>query len=186
MNHKRLNNRQRQIWERLFLHFYPPLLANAKMLTDDMASSEDLVQETIVRCLSYAPKPQKIRNPLGYLIRTMRHAWLDDKHKVKAASLDDPTSPEALATERLTVEVDPLRSLENEELLKRLYERRGVLASREERLLELLLGGNTNEEIAQELGEDIGVIRSDMNALKAKLRYRLRNRKHAEANLKRS
>lgn len=48
-------------------------------------NADDLVQETVCRALLYAANPEKIHNPLGYLLRMMRPTY--------SASAVPPRSP---------------------------------------------------------------------------------------------
>jgi DNA-directed RNA polymerase specialized sigma24 family protein len=71
------------------------------------------------------------------------------------------------------IEPDVLRILENEDLLKQLSDKRGPLTPREQLLLTKHLEGYNCAEIAAVLGEDKRLTRSDLNAVRVKVRYRL-------------
>jgi len=156
------------------------LLARAQTLTRDRVEAQDLVQDTIVRCLAYAPDPDRINEPRNFLIKIMYNVWLDRcrlRHREnQMLRLDDWETTELLEIE-LAVKVDFWRRLESEELLKTLRDEQRRLSDRENLLLDLHFQGWTNQEIANSLGEDIRVIRINVNAVMAKLRYRLRNKK---------
>jgi len=149
----------------------------AYRLTHDKVQSQDLVQETILRCLIRSWDPEEIKAPLAYLFQCMRTAWIDSQRKNKkyeVVSLDDPLNNELLEA-KLIVESDVLRSLENEELMKTLKANVGRLTASEKQLLDLWLRAFTADEIARELAEDVRVIRYELNALMAKIRYRLKH-----------
>lgn len=173
---------RRDAWARLCVDLYPRLLAMARALTrNDVHSTEDLVQQTVLRCLTYAPDLEKIKEPKSYLRRSMRNIWIDSRHKHDEISLDDPLMSELPETALLFVEPDVLRSLENEELRKTLREKQGPLTIYENRLLSLHLDGYTINEIANLLHEDVHRTRYNLNALKTKVRYRVKQKGKREA-----
>ena len=167
-------------WGRVCRDSYDRLLARAQRLTHDRVVAEDLVQQTILRVLTYIPDIRKIKEPRRFLMRTMWNVWADRRPQ-QMVSLDDSETTESLEIE-LAVKVDLWRRLESEELLKTLLDEQRRLSNREKQLLNLHLRGWTNQEIANSLGEDIRVIGMDINKLKAKLRYRLRKRKQRKVN----
>jgi RNA polymerase sigma factor (sigma-70 family) len=179
VNAKAQNKQRRQTWAEVCLDFYPQLLATAHALTRDAVQSQDLVHETVLRFLTYDRDLEKIKAPLPYLLLSMRNVWIDlqRKHnKHNEVSLDDLLSSEKLEAKYLLVESDVLRSLENEELAETFWANVGPLTLHENRLLALWFGNYTADEIARALGEDVRVTRYDLNALKAKIRYRLKHK----------
>jgi RNA polymerase sigma factor (sigma-70 family) len=149
------------------------LMSFARRLSNGRVyDAEDLTQETACRALTYSRNPEEIRNPLSYLLRMMRNIWIDKWAKENTAnveSLDD-----LLSTGRHPI-VEPVaqRLLENEELQHDMSVKQGPLDSREKLLLELYLKGFKCKEIADKLNENVRLTRSDLNAVKAKVRYRL-------------
>jgi DNA-directed RNA polymerase specialized sigma24 family protein len=134
----------------------------------------DLVQETVLRALFYSPNPERIRSPLSYLLTVMRHVWTDKwghDHTAETESLDHLQDTKRL--KHPAIEPDVLRILENEDLLKQLSDKRGPLTPREQLLLTKHLEGYNCAEIAAVLGEDKRLTRSDLNAVRVKVRYRL-------------
>jgi DNA-directed RNA polymerase specialized sigma24 family protein len=127
----------------------------------------------------YQKNPEEIKNPLGYLLRTIHNVWTDKWSKEKAAnteSLDvflENARPPAVEPEILSI-------LEIEELQKQLTVSQGPLTSREKNLLKFYMEGYKCKDIATMLDEDVRLTRVDLNALKAKIRYRL-----MKANLRR-
>ncbi len=74
------------------------------------------------------------------------------------------------------MEPDILRILENKDLQSAMTVKRGVLTLREKTLLEQYLMDYKCEEIAKNLNEDVRLTRSDLNAVKSKIRYRLKQK----------
>jgi RNA polymerase sigma-70 factor, ECF subfamily len=167
-------------WESFCLLSYGKLLARARKLTNgDVDKAGDLVQETILRILSYPPILADIKEPLAYLFRIMRNAWVDQARRmigIHLESLDDPLNVE-LHKKLPVVQPEVQRNLENKELLEAIKRLRGGLSPREKRLLKLIVEGKEREEIAHIVGEDVRIIRADWNALMAKLRYRAQKAK---------
>lgn len=175
-------------WEECYKRCKKTLLACALKLVNGKCEADDLIQETFYRALLYSKNPQEIKNPLGYLLRIMRNVHFSKWRKESAnmVSLDELLSQEG--EERRTkfvepaVEPDVQRILENKELMAQFSVMRGPLNAREERLLELYLDGYSCDEIAKQLGEDVRAIRSDLNAVRTKVRARIRRAlgKHGE------
>lgn len=176
-------NRDRNFWEECYESFKKPLLACAlKLVNGRTCDADDLVQETIYRAIRYSTNPEGINNPLGYLLRIMRNSWFTKLRKERSTtmvSLDELLSQEDEERRTKIVEpaVDPVaqRILEHEELKAQFSAMRGPLKEREDLLLGLYLEGYNCEEIAERLGEDVRLIRSDLNAVRTKVRTRIMN-----------
>jgi RNA polymerase sigma factor (sigma-70 family) len=139
--------------------------------------ADDLVQETIFRVLFYSRNPEAIRDPVGYLLKTMHNVWIGKWRKENAANIDSLDSSKALQQRPPAVETVGQRTLENNELRDELGVREGPLTPREKLLLRLYFASYKCKEISVILNEDVRLIRSDLNAVKAKVRYRLKRRK---------
>src|ERR687890_1177499 len=63
-------------------------------LTGNRAAADDLVQETYARVLA-KPRMIKGEDDVGYLVRTMRNVFLDERRKV-VRRRTEPTEPETL------------------------------------------------------------------------------------------
>ena len=153
------------------LHTYAMRLANGRSY-----DAEDLVQETICRALTYSKEPESIRNPLGYLLRMLRSIWITKWHKENTAnmkSLDELQSESGLKNYP-AVEPDVFRILENEEFALKLKAIPGPLTAREKELLKLYLEAYSCKEMAELLNEDVRVTRYDLNAVKNKLKQRIK------------
>jgi len=172
------NNLFRTLWVQVYEDFYSRLNNAAHRLANgNLSDAEDLMQETIYRALLYPRDPATVENPLSYLLRIMRNAWRDKWVKENTAhtdSLDDILSNEALSKKLPTIELEVLSILENEELQDQMMRNIGRLTSRERLLLDLHLQGYNSSEIASQLNEDVRLIRYDLNAVRSKVRYRLR------------
>jgi RNA polymerase sigma factor (sigma-70 family) len=133
---------------------------------------EDLLQETICRALTYSPDPREIKSPLSYLLRMMRNSWIDRWKKENSANVE---SLEDLLNSGQHPTVEPVvqRMLESRELQHEMAAKQGPLTPREKLLLELYLKGLKCQDIADRLDENVRLTRSDLNAVKAKVRYRL-------------
>jgi RNA polymerase sigma factor (sigma-70 family) len=153
------------------LRAYGLRLANGRSYDAD-----DLVQETVYRTLTYSENPERIRNPLGYLLRTMYHIWITKWHTENTAnteSLDELQSKKALKNHPI-VEPDVFRILENKELARKFRALLGSLTTREKKLLELYLEGYKCKEIADKWNEDVRLVSVDLNAVKNKVYQRIK------------
>ncbi|MDQ1640608.1 MAG: Sigma-70 region 2 [Pyrinomonadaceae bacterium] len=170
-------SQRRDAWAKLSVDLYPRLFAMARSLTrNDVDFTEDLVQQTILRCLKYAPDLARIAEPTSYLRRLMRNTWIDSVRKHNEISLDDPSISALPETAMPSEEPNILRLLENEQLRENLMLNQGPLTTYEIRLLRLRLEGYTHDEIASLLREDVRVTRCNSNALMAKIRYRIQQK----------
>src|SRR5215211_2832015 len=82
-------------------------------LTGSRAAADDLVQETYARVLA---KPRLLKNDddIGYLVRTMRNVFLDQRRQA-ARRATDPVDPEDF--ERVAGRSGPAEEVERRELL---------------------------------------------------------------------
>lgn len=175
-NNKR--NRYRPYLEKAYEDYKQNLFSRARRLANGrLPDAEDLMQETFCRALTYPSNPGEINNPLGYLLRVMRNVWRDKWVKERTAvtdSLDELLKSDRPRTAEPAMESDVQRILENEELMAKMKVKQGRLTNREELLLKLHLEGFSCKLIAIKLNEDARLTRSDLNAVRTKVRYRLR------------
>jgi RNA polymerase sigma factor (sigma-70 family) len=160
-------------WGKTLEDFHERLMSYARRLANGRVyDAEDLLQETACRTLIYSPNPGTIRNPLSYLLRMMRNIWIDKWARENTANVE---SLEDLINSGRHPIVEPVvqRVLENEELRVEMGAKQGPLTPREKLLLELYLRGYKCKDIADKLNENVRLTRSDLNAVKAKVRYRL-------------
>jgi len=128
-----------------------------------------------MRVLKYPKDPKTIQNPNNYLVRMMRNIWHDKwwKQSARIISLDDSENVEELEPQLPIVLPDAFVILENFELIAKLESAAATLSERERHLLMSHLQGLSTSEIAEALDDDVKVIRMDLNAVLAKIRYRL-------------
>jgi DNA-directed RNA polymerase specialized sigma24 family protein len=103
----------------------------------------------------------------------MHNTWIDKWKKENTASTDSLDSTKALQIQQPAIESNVLRILENKELKDEMSNKQGPLNPREKLLLKYHLEGFNCKEIADKLNEDVRLTRSDLNAVKAKVRARL-------------
>jgi RNA polymerase sigma factor (sigma-70 family) len=151
---------------------YALRLANGRLY-----DAEDLFQDTVCRALDYSRNPEAISDPLGYLLRMMRNGWISKWRKENTDNVDSLDSNPALQNRAQTVEPTVLRMLENNDLQDEMSAKEGPLTPRESLLLKLYLAGYKCKEMALILSEDVRLTRSDLNAVKSKVRYRLKSGK---------
>ncbi|HEX5733539.1 MAG TPA: RNA polymerase sigma factor [Blastocatellia bacterium] len=172
------SNQHSLYWAKACEDFMQRLIAYAFRLANGRSyDADDLVQETVCRALTYSEDPKGISNPLGYLLRSMRNIWITkwrSEHLMNTESLDELQGKKALKNHP-TVEPDVFRILENEEFAVKLKTLPGPLTAREKGLLKLHLEGYTCIEMSDILQEDVRVTRYDLNAVKSKVRQRIKN-----------
>ena len=88
-------------WVDRFLAEERELFAYALVLTGQVADAEDLVQLALLRLVRRGIAPDQ---PLGYLMRTIRNAWIDQQRRAPAVTesaallLDRPAPDEPTGT----------------------------------------------------------------------------------------
>lgn len=143
----------------------------------DMTKAEDLVQEAFTRALKY--QKEDLDNVAGYLWRVITRVHITQwrkEHEDICDSIDDPAN-EGLAGQlpSTKIEQDILEVIENDRLRRKFHEHKGPLTEREDFLLTSHLDGYSNREIATELGEKFSDVSNEMNKLRNRVMYRLRN-----------
>jgi RNA polymerase sigma factor (sigma-70 family) len=160
------------------------LISYARRLANgNVADADDLVQETIFRVLVHGCNPSRIENLIGYLFRVMQNAWTSKRMKERRESMDslDDLLIRSALKNQPAIDPDVLQILENQEFQKDFKVRKGPLNAREMQILELYLAGYKCQEIAAELNEDKRVIGVELNAVRNKVRYRLKRKSRTGA-----
>jgi RNA polymerase sigma factor (sigma-70 family) len=165
-------------WDKAYKTNFNPLCSRtcSKLTNGNLAQAEDTVSEAFVRAMDYAKNPDAIENLFGYLWITVKRVWIANRIKENTSnieSLDEIRSKRDPQYLEPTVEPDVLRLLENEDLEAEMNAKQGPLTSHERSVFKLYLQGYKCREIADRLQEDVRLTRSDLNAVKAKVRYRI-------------
>jgi RNA polymerase sigma-70 factor (ECF subfamily) len=192
MSENRKNSAQvgRKDWASTYTNSYPRAakLARRRSPIEEPDDVEDRIQDAFVRLLERRPDAEALEKPESYVLKTVQNVCFDRckrRSRLRAENtvyLDaqnadkDERSMMELPDPRRGPEMDAEIKIDNERLLRILAEHCRDLTRRERDLLVLHLQGFTNEEIASAWGEDVKVIRADMNAVLAKIRYRLQHR----------
>lgn len=138
----------------------------ARALVGSSADSDDLVQETLKRALTYLPEGKEIRNLRAYLLTMLHHVRID--HAKRAVrnkdqlSLDDVNMPSIPASQ--------LHRLECRELAEAIDQ---LPAEQREVLLLVCLEGLSYQETADLVGTPIGTVMSRLSRARTALRRML-------------
>lgn len=171
-------------WAAVVEREYPRLLRYARRLAyanhDD---AEDMVQEAACRILDSRVDPTVVQSQVSYLRTVIRNVWLDERRKrpMITVSYDDDAN-EGIRIQLVDEQASNVMQsrIEDRELTdifgRLLREELGYLQKREHKLLLMHLQGLNTMEIAEELGEDVRVVRYNLNAIKSRMRYRLKRR----------
>lgn len=170
-------------------HARAQLIAFARRLLPDEEKdkAEDTVQDAFCRVLIYTD-PARIDDKLNFVYKAIQNLCFDIYRgpRLLPANIECLDAPRNYEKEEWYMQLrdlgrDPELNAEiNEQVedyMRRLEESCADLTERETRLLKLHLDGWTNEEIASAWGEDIKVVRADVNAIMAKIRYRVQHKK---------
>jgi len=151
-------------------------LACNNLTGGDMVKAEELVSEAFARAIRYA-KEENLENVGAYLwtivTRVNITRWRKEQTTI-TDSIDGPAN-EGLENQLPPTEIeqDILDILENERLLAEFNKNKGPLTEREDFLLTRHLQSYSNSEIAAELDESVSAVRTDVNKVRNKVRYRL-------------
>ena len=162
-------------WEDLYEQSRKRLFTKACRFADGNADlAEDFVQEAFLRVLSSPMNPGELKIPLAYLFTTLRRVAIDHVRKARRAQLEflDDADNVELQNELPVTQPTIQRDLENEETLNAIRRHPAGLSSRERRLFDLIAEGDSCADISETLDEDPRIIRSDINSLRAKIKYR--------------
>jgi DNA-directed RNA polymerase specialized sigma24 family protein len=184
---------RRAVWSQVCTDYYQLALDFARRRVGNSDAAFGVVQDSTVRLLRFLPDHKHINDRRNYWFKTVSNLCNDllTERKLAAArtvSLDTPPDDDdvGLAYEPTDPGRDPEMNAQiNEEteiLLAELESHCNDLTKRECALLSLRLQCFSNEQIASAWGEDLNVIRADMNAILAKIRYRVL---HAKGSTKR-
>jgi RNA polymerase sigma factor (sigma-70 family) len=179
---------RRDFWARFCTNYYQPGVNFARWRVGNIEEACDVVHDSVVRVLRLLPDPDRIGDQKNYWLKIIQNRCYEllRKRNMEAArtvSRDTPSKngdgEEVLPPDPADPNRDPEMNArineENELLLSELEMHCADLTKRERDLLALRFPGYTNAEIAKMWGEEVKVIRADMNAVMAKIRYRLQH-----------
>ncbi|MDQ3918591.1 MAG: sigma-70 family RNA polymerase sigma factor [Acidobacteriota bacterium] len=167
-------NRNEAFWSKAYEKHYAPLCSRARrrLTGGDHAEAEDVVSEAYLRAMRCLSDPEVIINLFAYLWVAAKRVFFEKRLRENTANmarLEDLVE----AGSDPAVEPDAIRALENREFEEAIRVLRGPLNAREKTLLGLYLRGYSCDEIAAALREDVRATRSDLSAVRIKVRYRL-------------
>lgn len=150
--------------------------------------AEDIVQEAYVRVFLYKDSSQ-VEDPANYLLKVVQRLSFDRSaspsrltaaNTVRLDALLNDENEEAfmeLKDPGRGPELDAIANIGNDRLMAEIEAQSEDLTEREQHLLGWHLAGLSNEQIAHVMGEGIEVVKTDMNKVMAKMRYRLKHPK---------
>lgn len=188
-SHRKAAEVGRKGWDLTYSNTYQrgKRLARRRLPIEEVDDAEDKLHDAYVRLLERVPDADGIADRDNYALKAVQNICIDRcksrsrlaaEHSVPLDTRKDDENDQPL------LELpDPERSPEmnaqiNEQteiLLRQLKFQCADLTVREKRLLVLHLQGFLNDEIARDWDEDVKIIRVEMNAVLAKIRYRLQH-----------
>jgi RNA polymerase sigma factor (sigma-70 family) len=182
-------NTRHDFWAQFCTDYYQPGVDFATYRLGNLEDAYDIVHASVVRILRFLPDPDRIGDRKNYWIKTIQNQCYEllKKRKLEATqtiSRDTPSKnddgeevlPPDPADQNRDPEMNALINEENELLLRALDMHCAGLTEREKALLALRFAGYTAAEISSMWNEGVKVIRADLNAIMAKLRYRILHR----------
>lgn len=157
----------------------------ARLPDEEKHRAEDIFHDALCRVAQYADAA-KIEDKVNYLKKTIHNLCRDiySGPRLLPANTEYLDAPRNYEEERWYMQLrdprpDPELNAEIKEqveiYLRRLEESCATLTERETKLLNAYFEGWTSAEIASAWGADIAVIRVLLNAIKVKIRYRLKH-----------
>lgn len=188
-SHKKAVNVGHKGWDQTYRNTYErgKRLARRRLPIEELNDIEDKLHDAYVRLLERIPDPSEIEDPENYALKAVQNVCIDRyncRSRLKAEDCVPLDAPKSDKNEQSLVQLpDPGRgpdmnaeiNEENEILLRKLNFHCADLTKREKDLLALHLQGLSNDQIAIAWCEDVKNIRVEMNALVAKIRYRLQH-----------
>jgi RNA polymerase sigma-70 factor, ECF subfamily len=180
---------RRSVWSQVCADHYQPGLDFARRRVENLDDALDMVQDAVVRLLKYLPDPKLIKVRQNYWLKTIQNSCIDQLRQRQLSGTtavpletahdddDDETLLFDIPDPGRGPEMSALINEETERLLTELEFHCADFAMRERNLLALHLQGFSNNEIANVCDESVNLIRADMNALLAKIRYRVQHAK---------
>ncbi|HYP42634.1 MAG TPA: sigma-70 family RNA polymerase sigma factor [Candidatus Nitrosocosmicus sp.] len=168
-------------WETICLESYERLTGFAKYVWSNDANAilrrtyepEDFVNATVERILFYSVNPESIKNKWAYLKQALKNLVIDLGKQVMLMPMDY-IDDEDFSEDNLPVEQPSMwTDAENKDLQKILKQTTNDLNSTEKEIFKLFLDGYSCHETAEIMGRDINFIRYQLNATRAKIRYRV-------------
>lgn len=181
---------RRAVWSQICLDYYQPAIAFARRRMGNTDDAFVIVQDSAVRLLRLLPDFSLIDDQYNYWIKIVDNRCTDvstEKAKYAARTVSlvtphfDDDDNELLPLDPPDRGRDPEMDAEINEktaiLLRELEFHCADLTERERALAKLHFEGDNNEQIASAWGEDVKIIRVDMNAILVKIRCRLKPRR---------
>lgn len=174
-----------KVWEAICANLYSVLYDSARYKMHKHTyrgftiTPDDLVQATVSRVLWYCPEPSRIKNKRAYLLQILKTIWCDIlriEMEVNMTSVDDDSNEGSPAFEVADPSIDIHQMLEQKELIDVIRTDPGPLTDREAKLFKLFLKGMECDDIANLMGEDVRIIRYDLNAVRTKVIKRFQKR----------
>ena len=174
-------------WNEIFEKLRKPMIrfAELRLPAQDKVDAEDIYQVAMLKASRI--DPNRIDDKANYITKIVQNLCYDRRKKPWRPSpaltvlLDaqpneenEELLPMQIPDSKRGPELDAQVKEENEEYARTLELHCTDLTEREKELLRLHLRGYTNEEIAARKSEDVKVIRVVLNAIRNKVRYRLR------------
>ena len=158
----RIGAGDRAAFRDLYARYSAPLFSFALRLVGDRAAAEELLQDAFVKIWRHAADydPRKAR-PFTWAVTIVRRTCIDHLRARRAAPALAPLSPETANTIDFTTPETARRSAEARETAQQIDRAlRGVSAERRRALELALFSELTHAEIARQLAQPIGTIKS--------------------------
>lgn len=177
-------------WNEIFEKLRKPMIrfAELRLPAQDKADAEDIYQVAMFRASRI--DPDGIEDKANYITKIVQNLCYDQRERpwrlppaltvlldAQRNEENEESLPVQLPDPKRGPELDAQVKEENEEYARTLELYCADLSDRVKELLRLHVHGYTNEEIAAKTGEDVKVIRVDLNAVRNKVCYRLRSKK---------
>ena len=162
--------------ERIYREVHEPVVRRGGWRLPDACENEDFLHDVVVRLLKRGRDADEIRNLKSYINKGITFGRID-KSKRKSRnnfSIDELTTDEVQRRELVDPRRNPEMQAESNDENRRMWSIAcRNLNEREKALLALHVQGYSSQEIADRSGENVKAIRHDLNAIKAKIRYRI-------------
>jgi RNA polymerase sigma factor (sigma-70 family) len=143
--------------------------------------ADDLIHEAMYQGMRYTKNFQDVEDVIAYLIVIMNNILFNKKkqreNSFKRHSLDDPETGSDVENQLPYYPADQQSILEQKEYIESVIAISGELPATERELWKMWLLNKDFTEMSDTLSVSVAQVKVKLNALKAKLRYRLREAK---------
>lgn len=168
---KEVNNKGLKAWEKLYSAYYSALCSYANSILKSADSSQDVVQETLIKIWNSDRLFPDIKDLTWYLYRSVYNNAL---YHLRTQNLHQQIL-EQIPVDEVELPDDQFARTVQEELIRQIYVYIEELPEERRKIILLSLKGHSGNKIAEILGISINTVKTQKNRCFKYLREKLKN-----------